>query len=372
MEKPIIFDAKDQNLKDIEGKYQINLKVDTYREQLDDLFLIRNPHYRFNKNYQADFEVFVKEHSGGRSLEQCGKWIYFPWNKILVHYLEDKAHQEVRTARNRNLISKDEQEKFYNFNIGVTGLSVGSHGAITTALMGGGRVLKLADPDVISPSNLNRMRFDFSQVGVNKAELVAQYVYQLDPYADVQLYTEGINEKNLEAFLDGLDILVEELDDIEMKVKIREEAKKRKIPVIMATDNGDNVILDVERFDLNPELPIFHGALEGFDVQEVKKSQKKMFEAMSKIIDISLVPPRVLSSVMEVGRTIYSWPQLASAATLSGAVIAYAIRKIALGENIKAGKLEVNLDATFDADYEKNEDFRKRELEKFLKAVGQM
>ena len=29
----------------------------------------------------------------------------------------------------------------------------------------------------------------------------------------------------------------------------------------MATDNGDNIILDVERFDLEPERPILHGLI---------------------------------------------------------------------------------------------------------------
>jgi molybdopterin/thiamine biosynthesis adenylyltransferase len=370
MKKPIIFDLKVYKLEDIINEYQISRVIDTYKEQLEDLFLVRNPKYRFNKSYEEDFKNFLSEHSGEKQLQECGKWVYFPWNKNLVHYLDDVLHQEVRLARNRNFITIDEQEKLYNFKVGVAGLSVGSHAAITIALMGGGKLIKLADPDVVSPSNLNRIRFDFTQIGINKAELVAQYIYQLNPYSEIPLFTEGINENNVSEFLDGLDILVEELDDIEMKVRIREEAKRRRIPVVMATDNGDNVIIDIERFDLNPNLPIFHGNLEGLDVKEIQRSQQKMYEAMAKIIDVSLVPPRVLNSVLEVGKTLYSWPQLATAATLSGAVVAYIIKKIALKEKLKDGKIEVNLDAIFDPDYEKNKDLRKIELEKFLQKIG--
>jgi molybdopterin/thiamine biosynthesis adenylyltransferase len=370
MEKPIILDPTVQKLQNIKNTYFINQVLDTYREQLEDLFLIRNPKYKFNKNYQGEFEIFLKSHSLGKPLQDCGKWVYFPWNKTLVHYLDDATHQEIRTARNKNLILKEEQEKFYNFRIGIAGLSVGSHGAITTALMGGGKVVKLADPDIVSPSNLNRMRFDFIEVGKNKTELVAQYIYQLNPYAEVHIYQEGITEANLGEFLDGLDILIEELDDIEIKVKIREEAKKRKLPVVMATDNGDNIILDIERFDLNPDLEVFNGVLKDFDLKEIKRNPQKMYEAMAKIIDLSLVPPKVLNSVLEVGKTIYSWPQLATAATLSGVVIAYVVKRIALGENVREGKFEVNLDSILDPDYEKNKDSRARELEKFLEAVG--
>ncbi len=369
MEKPIIFEPEVCDTEDIKKKYRVDRMIDTYKEQLEDLFLVRNPQYRFNKNYQEDFHEFIKKHSGDKTLERCGKWVYFPWNRTLVHFLDSYDHQEVRTARNKNIITKEEQDKFYGFKIGVAGLSVGSHGALTLAVMGGSKIMKLADPDTVSPSNLNRMRFDFMDIGVNKAELVGHYIYQLNPYAEIHLYTEGIKDDNLEDFLNGLDLVVEELDDIEMKVKIRNEAKKRKIPVVMATDNGDNVILDVERFDLNPSMPVFYGALDGFDLKEIKKSPQKMFEAMAKIIDVSLVPPKVLSSILEVGKTIYSWPQLATAATLSGVVLAYIIRRIALGEAVKEGKYEVNLDSMLDPGYEENQDARKIEVEKFLRDI---
>jgi hypothetical protein len=236
--------------------------------------------------------------------------------------------------------------------------------------MGGARVIKLADPDVVSPTNLNRMRFDFSQVGKKKVDLVAQYIYQLNPYTEIHCFDEGITASNMGNFLDGLGILVEELDDIETKVLMRVEAKKRKIPVIMATDNADSVIIDIERFDLRPELPIFGDALKGMDMKEIKSSPLKMFEAMAKIIDVSMVPPRVLLSVLEVGKKIYSWPQLATAATLSGTVIAYVVRKIALGEPIQEGKHEINIDEVLDPDYEKHRPSRTRVLENFLKEIG--
>src|SRR3989338_1303193 len=114
-EKPIKFNPAEEQ----EGQFEDLKKrlapagvIDTYKEQLEDLFLIRNPKYKFNKNYQADFEKFLSEHLGDKSIEETGEWFYFPWNKLLVHYLEDELHQELRTARNKNLITTEEQEKF--------------------------------------------------------------------------------------------------------------------------------------------------------------------------------------------------------------------------------------------------------------------
>ncbi|GIW66958.1 MAG: hypothetical protein KatS3mg095_0856 [Candidatus Parcubacteria bacterium] len=365
--KPIIIKANKFNLKSFAKKYKVTKVIDNYKIQLEDLFLIRNPRYRFNKNYPKDFELFIKKFTKVKDLSQIGNWVYFPWNGYLVHYLPEKLHQEVRTARNRDLITLKEQTKIYNSKIGIAGLSVGSNIFLALLLMGVGKYFKIADPDFIAPSNLNRMIFDFTWVGVNKAEALAYFAYQLNPYLKIEIYDEGINEKNYKNFIKGLDIIVEELDDIEVKYKVREEAKKLKIPVVMATDNGDNVILDIERFDTDKNLEIFDGRLKGFDITEVKKSPQKLYEAMAKIIDLNLVPLRSLKSVLEVGKTLYSWPQLSTAAFISGGITAYCVRSILLGKKIKTGKYDFNIEKILDQDHEKNELIRKKFLNKIRK-----
>lgn len=370
MDKPHIFDASSEDLKALKERLKPQFIFDTYQLQLEDLFLLRNPKHRFDKNYQIQLAHFVDERTVNGSLESCGSWVYFPWSSTLIHYLSHEEHQEVRTGRNQSLITKDEQERFYNFNVGVAGLSVGSHGALTTVLMGGARVIKLADPDFISPTNLNRLRFDFTHIGMNKGEAIARYIYQLNPYAEVTLFTDGITEENIEEFMDGLDILVEELDDIEVKFRMREEAKKRSIPVIMATDSSDNVILDVERYDLNPHQKFFSGALAGMKIEDIKSDRMKMFEAMARIIDLKLVTSRSILTVNEIGKTIYSWPQLASAATASGAVIAYAIRRISLGQPVNEGKSFLNLDKMLDADYGRTQREQRKILKNFMHMMG--
>jgi molybdopterin/thiamine biosynthesis adenylyltransferase len=358
--KPIIFSARKYSLDFLKKKLKVTKVIDTYRLQLEDLFLIRNPRFRFNKNYQKDLTKFVKEHTKGLPLEKCGNWVYFPWNGLLVHYLEDSLHQELRTARNKNFITSEEQEKLYNTTIGIAGLSVGSNIAIALSLMGACRKMKLADPDVIAPSNLNRIITDFTNIGINKAVAIARYIYQLNPYAEIEIFKEGINKKNIKEFLKDLDILIEELDDIEIKIEIRKLARRKKIPVIMATDNGDNVIIDIERFDIKPNLPLFHGNIKNIDYKNINKNMPKLYKAMSKIIGLQFVPSRIMQSIFEVGKTIYSWPQLITAAMLSGAVVAYVVKKIILNEKIKSGKLEVNLNKIFDRDY--NKELRNRRM----------
>src|SRR5258708_16210511 len=67
--------------------------------------------------------------------------------------------------------------------------------------------------------------------------------------------------KNIKQFFTGLDIVIDELDNLAVKFLIREQAKKHKIAVVMAADNGDNAVVDVERYDTNPKTKFFHGRM---------------------------------------------------------------------------------------------------------------
>ena len=329
--------------------------VDHYAELIEEVFLIRNPKYKFGGDYKKECEAFVTDHCGGKPIEAAGQWFYFPRDKKIVHYLPDTLHQELRTARNKNIITGEEQKKFYDFTVGIAGMSVGSHPALTISMMGGARRMKIADPDIISGSNLNRIRYDFTKVGEKKCEVVEELIYKMDPYADVRTYAEGINEQNIAEFLDGppkLDVLIEEIDNLEMKIRLRLEARSRGIPVIMATDNGDNAIVDIERYDLDCNLQLFNGAAGDLTLEEFRNfPPMELPRLATKIAGPKFVVPRMLESLFQVGKILYSWPQTGDAATLAGVAVAYAVKRLALHEPIKSGKLDVDLDAIFDPHY---------------------
>lgn len=322
--------------------------VDRYDLLLEDLFLIRNSRFKFIKEHTDELKMFIEQYAGGRMQEELGEWFFFPWNRTLAHYLPHEEHQEIRTARNRNIITKEEQQKLYDLTVAYAGLSVGSHGALTFALMGGARRIRIADPDEISPSNLNRIRFDFLSLGRKKTDVVREYLYQLDPYAEIEVF-DGVTEANSGAFLDGADVLVEETDNLETKIMLRLAARERGVPVVMATDNGDNIIVEVERYDLDRTKPLFNGVI-GDVTPEMFKSftPSDLPKFATKIAGPYFVTERMMQSLLQVGREIYSWPQLADAATLSGVAIAYILKRLALGETVREEKCEVSLDALLD------------------------
>ena len=121
--------------------------------------------------------------------------------------------------------------------------------------------LRLADFDTLELSNLNRIPGSVLDLGVNKAVVAARRIGEIDPYLRVVTIPEGITPENLGSFLDGLDLVIEECDSLDVKLLVREAARERRIPVLMET--SDRGVLDVERFDLEPDRPLFHGLLAG-------------------------------------------------------------------------------------------------------------
>lgn len=346
---------------------------DQYLAQLEELFLLRNPRYRFEKEYQKNFHSFVERYAAGSLLYERGNWFLFPWLNQIVHYLPEDMHQEMRTGRNRFLITPEEQQKFYNAKVGILGMSVGSHVALTMAMIGGARHIRLADPDIISGPNLNRMRTGVHNVGLNKTYYVAREIMAMNPYSKIEVYSEGITDANAERFISGLDLLVEEMDNSYFKIKAREIARKNRIPVIMAADNGDGSIVDIERYDLNRKLPLLHGIIGKMTSADFKNiPPAEVPRTIAKIAGANIADLRMLDSVLQVGRTIYSWPQLGTAASMCGVALTYLGRKVILRDSIDSGRYEVNLDQIFIRNFNTPVQKKLRENKRrgYLKAMG--
>jgi hypothetical protein len=128
-----------------------------------------------------------------------------------------------------------------------------------------------------------------------------------------------------------------------MKIQAREFAKAHRIPVIM--DTSDRGMLDVERFDLHPDLPLLHGLVEGIDSNSLKGlSNEEKIPFVLRILDFEKLSNRAKMSLMEVKKTISTWPQLATSVILGGAVGADVSRRILLGQFTDSGRYYVDLE----------------------------
>ena len=275
------------------------------------------------------------------------RWVYYPWRRTVVSVLGPAAFRLLRLDRNRNLITTAELERLGQLRIGVVGLSVGNAIAYTLAAQGLCGELRLTDFDDLELSNLNRVPATVFDLGVNKAVVCARRIAELDPYLPVTVMPAGITAETVGDFLDGLDIVIEECDSLDAKVLVREVARTRRLPVLMAT--SDRGLLDVERFDIEPSRPIMHGLLGDVDSARLAHlSDKDKLPHALRMTDATQVSSRMAASLVEVGNTLATWPQIASEVALNAAIVAEAVRRIGLGEKLPSGRVRVDTAAALD------------------------
>lgn len=272
-------------------------------------------------------------------------FVYYPWRRVLVRMLGPRAFRRLRLDRNRNKITTEEQDRLRSLRVGVVGLSVGHAIAHLLAMEGLCGELRLADFDRLETTNLNRIPGTVLDLGTNKAVVAARRIAEVDPYLTVSVLVQGVDEGNVDRFLGGLDVVVEECDALDVKVMVREVARRQRIPVLMET--SDRGLFDVERFDLEADRPLFHGLMPDLSSSAIAGlSPQDKVPYVLGILEPDQVSSRGAASLAEVGRTLATWPQLGGDVTLGAATTAAAVRRLGLGQPLPSGRIRIDLDDT--------------------------
>jgi len=334
-------DVRPQILKSADEVAQIRashpelVEVDAFSRQLKELFFIENHAFIGVPKDEAyttdDFKNYVA------SKENAFVYVFFPWLNTLVKTVDDEDYQTLKTNRNQDIITAEEQKVLQKYKVAVLGMSVGSNIAFVLTQAGISQSIILADFDYLDTTNLNRILAGVHEVGINKTVVAAHRIYEDNPFADVTLLPEGVTETNLEELIkEGrVDCIVEEIDDMPFKIHARLLAMKYKIPVVMVTDNGDGVVLHVERYDLGHDL--IWGKPHAYYEDKLAEGPMTKEKAGGIIIGdivggVHRVDPKMIASVQRVlAKELVSWSQLGSAAILGAVIATYAIKEIALG-----------------------------------------
>ncbi len=322
------------------------LILDEIESQVRELIKIRHPQKPLTEEeYQNEInKYFIRDHS-----DEYGVWVYYPWNMRLVHILDEDEFVELRTSRNMYKITPDELKQLRSKRVGVIGLSVGQMIAVTIAMERICGEIRMADFDTLELSNMNRIRTSVANLGLSKTIIAAREIAEMDPYIKVKIFSDGITEENIDEFLLGtsekLDVLVEECDGLDVKILSRIKARAYKIPVVM--DTNDRGMLDIERFDLEENMPLLHGLIpEGMtDLNSLKNlSNQEKVPLLGAMVGIDKISDRMKLSLSEMGKTISTWPQLASSVVLGGAMVTDVVRRILLGQLKSSGRYYVDFE----------------------------
>jgi hypothetical protein len=212
--------------------------------------------------------------------------------------------------------------------------------------------MKLADMDRLALSNTNRVLAGADRLGLLKVESTARALYEINPYAEIELFPEGLSKENIGSFFDGLSVVVDEIDNLSVKYLIREQALAHRVAVVMGADNGDNAVIDIERYDLDPSTPFFHGRMGSVSYEYLQHLDKfGIGKLITKWVGPENVTRRMQESLTEMGKTIVSWPQLGGAALINGAALAYCVRKILTRQPLESDRALIVLDEKLEPGY---------------------
>ena len=319
------------------------LVYDKIIDQVKELIKTRHPEKKLTID---EISLLAEKEFKGQTHDEFGVWVFYPWTNKLIHILDQPQFIELRTNRNLYKITIEERNRLSTKIVGVVGLSVGQSVALTMATERTFGEIRIADHDNLDLSNLNRIRSGLHNIGLSKVIITAREISEIDPFLKVTCFHEGIHSNNIDSFfLEGgkLDVLIEECDSVDIKILAREKAKKYGIPVIMeASDRGT---VDIERFDLEKDRPIFHGNVINVSSEYLRGlSNEEKIPYILPIAGIDTLSPRMKASMMEVGKTIYTWPQLASAVVLGGAIAADIYRRIVLNQLQISGRFFIDLE----------------------------
>jgi molybdopterin/thiamine biosynthesis adenylyltransferase len=116
-------------------------------------------------------------------------------------------------SRNIGWVTEAEQKTLRGKKIAIAGLGgVGGAHLLTLTRLGIGS-FHIADFDTFDIPNFNRQAGAMmSSMGQRKTDVLSAMARDINPELQLKVFEEGVTEKNLEAFLDGVDLYVDALD----------------------------------------------------------------------------------------------------------------------------------------------------------------
>ncbi len=144
-------------------------------------------------------------------------------------------------SRNIGWLTTEEQARIRGSRIAVAGLGgVGGAHVLTLARLGVGR-FHVADFDRFEVHNFNRQAGAFmSTLDRPKADVIAGVTRGVNPEAEIQVFGEGVNVANVDAFLEGVDVYVDGIDFFAMEARrlLFSACHRKGIPALTAAPLG--------------------------------------------------------------------------------------------------------------------------------------
>lgn len=116
-------------------------------------------------------------------------------------------------SRNIGWVTRAEQQILRGKRVAIAGLGgVGGAHLLTLARLGVGKY-RIADFDRFDFANMNRQAgASVSAIGLTKSQVLEDMAHDINPDAQIDVFSEGVTASNVDAFLEGVDLYVDGLD----------------------------------------------------------------------------------------------------------------------------------------------------------------
>jgi molybdopterin/thiamine biosynthesis adenylyltransferase len=144
-------------------------------------------------------------------------------------------------SRNIGLLTESEQQHLAKARIAIPGMGgVGGVHLITMTRSGVGK-FNISDFDTFEPANVNRQfGAKVTDFGRPKLEVMKEQALLINPFIEINEFSEGISESNIDLFLKDVDVVLDGLDffNFEIRRLLFNKSREKGIYVVTAAPLG--------------------------------------------------------------------------------------------------------------------------------------
>lgn len=140
---------------------------------------------------------------------------------------------EERYLRNMTLLSPEENDRLKTFRVCVIGCGgLGGYNIEMLGRLGVGQITAV-DGDLFEPTNLNRQLLaDETTLGHSKALAAQERMQKVNPLVRVIAVAERLTAANGRSILQGHDLIIDALDNLQTRFLLQDLARELAIPLI--------------------------------------------------------------------------------------------------------------------------------------------
>ena len=259
---------------------------------------------------------------------------------------EEEFYQEF-TTRNQPILGTFDQRRIKESTILVAGCGSIGGAAVEPLVRAGFTNFILADPGVYELNNLNRQNATISDIGFNKAEVMAARALSINPHVNIEVYADGVTADNIVDIFDGVDLVVDGVDvttaaGLQAKDLLHRAACLNRVPLFTGWDMSSTQCVCFYDYRSSVSTP-FDGDLGSDSLGDLP-----LWVALARLVPLRSVPNDMITLVCDnLDNEDFHFPQLVQAADQFGAIAVSHAIKIVLGgavpRNVVINLLDVSM-----------------------------